>query len=332
MSNDNAAIYAEMSQDLTAMVELTDDGDQKKYNSADRLWSKRSGYAADVKPNGVATGLLVTPGAANDTVAVSSGTCYLSGVLTEVSADAAVDVTRPSVSNYQQFAITITSAGAIAVVEGTEHTAFSDTWDADGGPPLIPTTSILLAVVKYSSQTPAIVTASEIKSTANSYREPYNFPTWTERNYEVENGALGYAGVDFDAALLACHTGPVPKEVYAEYYTPEFSKLAETTDFVPPETSHSVSSTQIYGKTKGSSSSSLGQGSFTAYFVDGISDALVSIKNNDLFFKFYQDELVTSKYILCQGKLGMSRSFSPEEDPMASCTISSSDEAVEVTA
>lgn len=332
MSNDNAAIYAEMSQDLTAMVELTDDGDQKKYNSADRLWSKRSGFAADVKPNGVATGLLVTPGAANDTVAVSSGTCYLSGVLTEVSADSAVDVTRPSVSDYQQFAITITSAGAIAVVEGTEHTAFSDTWDADGGPPLIPTTSILLAVVKYSSQTPASVTASEIKSTANSYREPYSFPTWAERNYEVENGALGYAGVDFDAALLACHTGPVAKEVYAEYYTPEFSKLAETTDFVPPETSHSVSSTQIYGKTKGSSSSSLGQGSFTAYLSDGIADALVSMKNNSLFFKFFQDELVTSKYILCQGTLGLGRTFSPESDPQASCTISASDEAVEITA
>ena len=332
MSNDNAAVYAELSQDLVAMVELTDDGDQKKYNSADRMFSKRSGYAADIKPNGVATGLLVTPGAANDTVAVSSGTCYLSGVLTEVDADSAVSVVRPESSNYQQFAVTVTSAGEIAVVDGAEHTAFSDTWGADGGPPLIPTDSILLAVVKYSSQTAGIVLASEIKSTANSYREPYNFPTWSVRAFEVENGALGYAGIDFDAALLACHTGDVPKEVYAEYYTPEMSKLAETTDFVPPETSHSVSSTQIYGKTKGASSSSLGQGSFTAYFEDGISDSIVGLKNESLFFKFYQDELVTSKYILCQGKLGLSRSFSPTEDPMASCTISATDEAVEVTA
>lgn len=332
MSNDNAAIYAEMSQDLVAMTALSDDGDQTKYNSADRLWSKRSGYAADVKPNGVATGLSITPGAASDTVAVSAGTCYLAGVLTSVSADSALSIPRPAVSNYQQLAITVTSAGALAVVEGSEHTAFSDTWDADGGPPLIPVGSILLGIVKYSAQTSALVAASEIKQTNNSYRESYNFPTWAVRAYEVENSALGYAGVDFDAALLACHTGGIPKAVYAEYYTPEFAKLAETTDFVPPETSHSVSSTQIYGKTKGSSSSSLGQGSFTAYFEDGISDSLVTMKNESLFFKFFQDELVTSKYILCQGKLGLTRSFSPEEDPQGSCTISATDEAVEVTA
>ncbi|WP_319577662.1 hypothetical protein [uncultured Desulfobacter sp.] len=332
MSNDNAAIYAEMSQDLVAMTALSDDGDQTKYNSADRLWSKRSGYTADVKPNGVATGLSITPGAANDTVAVSAGTCYLAGVLTSVSADSALSVPRPAVSNYQQLAITVTSAGALAVVEGSEHTAFSETWDADGGSPLIPVGSILLGIVKYSSQTSAVVSASEIKQTSNSYRESYNFPTWAVRAYEVENSALGYAGVDFDAALLACHTGGIPKAVYAEYYTPEFAKLAETTDFVPPETSHSVSSTQIYGKTKGSSSSSLGQGSFTAYFEDGISDAMVTMKNESLFFKFFQDELVTSKYILCQGKLGLTRSFSPEEDPQGSCTISATDEAVEVTA
>lgn len=332
MSNDNAAIYAEMSQDLVVMTALTDDGDQIKYNSADRLWSKRSGYTVDVKPDGVATGLLITPGAANDTVAVAAGTCYLAGVLTSVSADTALDVTRPAVSNYQQFAITVTAAGALAVVEGTEHTAFSDVWDATGGPPLIPTDSILLAVVKYSSQTPALVAATEIKQTRNTYREQYNFPTWSVRAYEVENGALAYAGIDFDGALLACHTGGIPKAVYAEYYTPEMSKIAETTDFVPPETSHSVSSTQIYGKTKGSSSSSLGQGSFTAYFEDGIADSLVALKNEELFFKFFQDELVASKYILCQGKLGVTRSFAPTDDPMGSCTISATDQAVEITA
>ena len=332
MSNDNAAVYAEMSQNLVSMVVLTDGGDQIKFNSADKLWSKRSGYAPDVKPNGVVTGFVVTPGATVDTVAISAGTCYLAGVLTSVSANSALSVPRPSTNNYQQIAVTVTFAGVLAVVEGTEHTAFSDTWDADGGAPLIPVGSILLGVVKYSAQSSAVISASEIKTTNNAYRESYSSPNWTVRSYEVENNALGYAGVNFDAALLACHTGGVPKAVYAEYYTPDFAKLAETTDFVPPETSHSISSTQIYGKTKGSSSSSLSQGSFTAYFEDGISDSLVAMKNNALFFKFFQDELIASKYILCQGKLGMTRSFSSKDDPQGACTISATDEAVEITA
>jgi len=330
--SDNAAIYAEMSQDQVAMVALTDDGDHQKFNSADTLWSNRSGYAPDVKPNGVATGCAVNPGAANDTVAVGGGTVYIAGVLTTVTANSALSVPRPETSDYQQLAITVTDAGALAVVEGTEHTAFSDTLDATGGQPLIPTGSSLLAVVKYSGQGSAVVLASEIKAIIGTTRETYNYPAWTERRMAVENGALDYAGIDFDAALPLCHTGGVPKAVYAEYYTPEFALMPETSDFKPPETSHSTSSNQIYGKTKGSSSSTLGQGSFTAYLEDGISDSIISRKNDFLFFKFYQDRLATTKYILTQGKLGIGREFPADDGVSASCTISATDEAVEVTA
>lgn len=329
--SDNAAVFAELAQELVPMGLLTDGGDQTAYNSADKMWSKRSGYTPNVKPNGIATGLVCTPGAVADTIAVAAGTVYLLGVLASVAADAALALVRPETDDYQQFAITVTAAGALAVVDGTEGAAFSDTWDAAGGPPLIPTGSILVGIVKLSSQTAAIVLDTEIKATSNTYREMFNAPTWTVRSFQGEAGSLLFAGVDFDAALLACHTGDVAKPVYAEYYTPEFGKLAETTDFVPPENTHSVTSTQIYGKTKGSTASSLGQGSFTAYFVDGISDAIVGLKNESLFFKFLQDELIPSVYILCQGKLGIARSFAADSDPEGACTISATDEAVEVT-
>lgn len=330
--SDNAAIYCEMSQDQVAMTALSDSGDHTKFNSGDNLWSYRSGYQPDVKPNGVATGGIITPGAANDTVAVAALTCYLAGVLTSVGADSALAVARPSTSNYQILSITVTAAGALAVVEGTEGSAFSDTRDAAGGPPLIPADSIEIGQVKYSSQTAALVLASEIKQVVGTSKEMYNYPAWTERRMVVENGALGYAGVEFDAALPLTHTGGVPKAVYAEYYTPEFSLQPETSDFVAPETSHSTSSKQIYGKTKGSSSSSLGQGSYTAYLNDGISDPIIALKNEFLFFKFYQDKLVTSKYILTQGKFGIARSWPADDGVSAACTISATDEAVEITA
>lgn len=329
--SDNAAVYREASQDQVAMVALTDDGEHQKFNSADYLWSGLSGYAPDVKPNGVATGGAITPGTAAETVSVAGLTCYLAGVLTTVAGNAALSVPRPETSNYQILSITVTDAGVLAVVEGTEGDAFSDTRDAEGGPKLIPAGSIEIGWVKYSSQTSGVVLASEIKQVIGTSKEMYNYPAWEERRMSVENGALDYAGVDFDSALPLIHTGGIPKAVYAEYYTPEFTIIPETTDFVPPETTHSSSSTQIYGKVKGASSSTLGQGSFTAYLNDGISDSLVGAKNKNLFFKFFQDKL-SSPYILCQGKLGIGRKFPATDGVTASCTITATDEAVEVTA
>ncbi|MBI9092799.1 MAG: hypothetical protein JEZ12_26585 [Desulfobacterium sp.] len=329
--SDNAAVYREASQDQVAMVALTDDGDHTKFNSADDLWSGRAGYAPNVKSNGVATGGMITPGVVNDTVSVAAMTCYLAGNLTTVAANAALAVVRPETSDYQILSITVTNAGELAVVEGSEHTAFSDIRDAAGGPPLIPVDSIEIGWVKYSAQTAALVLASEIKQVIGTSKETYNYPGWTERRMAVENGALDYAGVDFDSVLPTIHVGGVTKAVFAEYYTPEFAIIPETSDFKPPETTHSTSSKQIYGKTKGSASSTLGQGSFTAYLEDGISDSLITQKNENLFFKFKQNKL-NSSFILCQGKLGISREFPADDGVSASCTISAEVAAVEVTA
>jgi hypothetical protein len=102
-----------------------------------------------------------------------------------------------------------------------------------------------------------------------------------------------------------------------------------SSDFVPAETSHSVSSTQVYGSTVGSSSSSLGQGSFNARLSDGVSDALVKEKNNFLWFRFYPDRYKTN-YMLTQGKLGISRTFPAGDSIQAACTISAEKESSDV--
>jgi hypothetical protein len=408
--SDNAIIYKEAAQNAVAMVALTDSGDQLTFESADDLWSNKSGYAADVKPNGMATGGVITPGSASDQVAVAASTVYLAGVLTSVAADAALAVGRPDSSYlllsfaelgyteavvgdigetvsgtvtgdsgtlvaydntarqwivdpgagsdfdnategitigggtgagtlnavgvepaYMISSITIDSSGALAVVQGEQGTAFSATRGALGGPQVIPVGSVELGWVRYSSSTSASVLTSEIRQVIGTSKEMYNYPNWTVNRMSVENGVLGNAGVTFDSALPLIHTGGLPKRVYASYYTPEFAEIPDTTDFVPPETTHSTSSTQIYGKVKGSSSSSLNQGSFTAYLGDGISDSLISDKNEFLFFKFKQNRL-NDAYILCQGTLGVTRAFPADDDPTAQCTISASVAAVEVTA
>jgi hypothetical protein len=90
-----------------------------------------------------------------------------------------------------------------------------------------------------------------------------------------------------------------------------------------------VTSTQIYGTTLGSTSKSLGQGGFTAYLEDGVTDGLVASKDALLWFRFYPDRYKTP-YLLTQGKLGVSRTFPAGDTIKAACTISATKTATEV--
>ena len=334
---ENAKIQYESGQDLVAFVALTDQGDHKDFRSADPLWSNRSGYQPDVKPNGLATGgaVSIAVSVSNDVVDVAALTCYLAGVLESVIASADESITRPTggspANTHNKSSITIDSGANIAVVKGTDGVAFSTTRGAAGGPPLIAVDSIEIAQVWLSSASAGVITADEIKQVIGTHCERYDYPTWTENRFNVEGGVIGNAGIEFASALPLIHTGTVPKEVYAQYYEPAFTEVPKSSDFVPAETSHTVSSKQIYGTTLGSSSSSLNQGSFTAYMEDGISDGLLGQKNQELFFKFFQNRLNSTPYILMQGKLGISRTFPAGDQIQAACTVSAEFAAAEVT-
>lgn len=336
----NAKIQYESGQDLVAFVALTDQGDHKDFQSADPLWSNRAGYEPDVKPNGLATGGAVAPAASGtkEAVDVAALTCYVAGVLTSVGADTDVLVVRPSVTSplapYKKDSIVVT-AGVIAVVEGLAGAAFLTTRGAAGGPPYIPLTSIEIAQVWMSASATAVIAASEIKQVVGTHCERYDYPTWTENRFNVESGIIGNAGIEFASALALIHSAASPvagvaKAVYAQYYEPAFTDVPKSDAFVPPETTHSVSSKQIYGMTLGSSSESLNQGSFAAYLEDGISDGILGLKNAELFFKFFQNALNSTPYILMQGKLGISRAFPSGDQISAACTISAQTAAAEV--
>lgn len=320
---DNAILYYEAGQTAHAMAALTDSGDQTTFESGVDMWSKKDGYSPEVKPNGLATGGIVTvKSGTNNAVACSALTAYIGGVLKSVAANASLTCARGTTNGYRIHSIT-TDGSTIAVTSGTESTAFSATRGAAGGPPLIPVGSIEIGQVRLSSTTAAEVSDDEIKQVIGDHQERYDYPT-----FQV---GYGNGEVIFDAALPAIHTGTLPKGVFASFYEPTFSQVPEVSDFVPPETSHSVSSKQIYGKTLGSSSSSLGQGSFTAYLEDGVTDNILGLKNETLWFEFKPNRLNPAK-IRCLGKLGIKRTFPAGDNITASCTITATDEAVEVTA
>ena len=333
---ENAQIEYEGGQEFVDYEALTDSGNQIVFGSSEELWSRKSGKTSTVRPNGLVTGGVITVDALAEKINVAALTCYIGGALKSISKADDEAVPRAATLDYIIHSVTVTAAGAIAIVSGTEGESFSTTRGAAGGPQWIPTGSIEVGQVRFTSGDSAVVAASEIKQVVGTHVERYDFPLWEEDHISVAAGVLGSAGVSFYSSLPLVHsddsgTTPAAKKVYAAFYTPEFVALSKASDFVPPETTHSVSSTQIYGSTIGASSSTLGQGSFTAYLNNGIDDPLVKEKNNILWFRFKSDRLA-DKYIYCQGTLGVSRTFGAADQIQAACTVSAEVEAVEVYA
>jgi hypothetical protein len=332
---ESAKLQYEAGQNATAMTLLTTT-DATVFRSAASLWSGRSGFAPVVRPNGLLTGGAVVPdvSAVNNVVDVAALTCNLQGVVTSVAAGEAT-ITRPATAVSKVCSVTITAAGAIAVVAGTDGatTAFSETRAAAGGPPLIPVDSIEIAQVRVTSNTAAVITSAQIYQVVGTHQERADFPL-----YDINYGPTVVGGVETVpggsitqyAASPLIHTGSVAKRVYASYSSPIFADISLASDFVPPETTQSVSSTQIYGTTLGASSATLTQGSFTAYLQNGITDALVTLKNQLLWFRFYPDRFA-SPYALTQGLLGVARTFPAADNIQAACTISASRPSVDVS-
>lgn len=324
---ENAKLEYEAGQTLATYEAMTDSGDQLTFTSSGSLWSRRSGYEPTVRPNGLITGGVVTPEASvtDNQVDVAALTCYLLGESVTVSAAPDTAITRAATDVASISSITVTAGEAIAVVQGTDSAdaTFSETRAAAGGPPLIPVGSIEIAQVRTTTNVAGAITAAEIFQVVGTHLERWDFPLWDDI---YKSGS-----VTFLSALPAVHTGPVPKRVYATFNTPIFAQVSLASEFIPPETTHSVSSTQVYGSTVGSSSSSLNQGSFAAFQQDGVTDPLVGLKNEILWFRFYPD-VYKAPYLLTQGKLGISRTFPAAAGLSASCTISADEAPTEVAA
>lgn len=323
---ENAKLQYEGGQTSSPMGALSNSGDAKTFTSNASLWSRRSGYDPVIRPDGLATGGVasVAVSGSDDVVDLSALTAYIGGSLKTVSAQTDLSVTRGASTNTHCItSITVTGAGSVSMVAGTASTAFSETRGAAGGAPYIPVGSIEIGQVRTTSIASAPIQASEIFQVVGLHTERTDFPIYDINYYDGE--------ISFAAALPSIHTGDAPKGVFASYAEPIFADVAKSSDFVPSENSYSLNSTQIYGTTIGSTSATLNQASFTAYLEDGVTDALVSLKGESLWFRFYPDKFKTAN-ILEQGKLGISRTFPAGDEIQASCTISTASAGIEVSA
>lgn len=312
----DAKIQYEGGQNQSPMDALIDSGDAKTFESGAEMWSRRSGFEPVIRPDGLRTGADITPASAgsNDTVDVSALTAYIGGAEVTAAAKTGLSCSRPITDTHLIHSIVVNGTGTVSTVSGSEGTAFSETRGSAGGPPLIPVDSIELGQVRLSSGTAAPIKSAEIFQVQGLHVERYDYPIMTGVDYR--NGTVTFA-----SALPAIHTGDETKGVYASYAEAVMVDLPKGTDFQPSENSISVGSTQIYGMTLGSASTSLNQGSFTAYMEDGVTDPLVKLKGEFLWFRFYPSKFKTA-HILDHGYLGMSRSFPAGDEMSASCTIS----------
>jgi len=319
---DQALLEYEGGQNAFANSALTDSGDHTTFTSQAQQWSGVTSHIPTVSPDGLATGGTVSPNVANDAVDVTALTCYLAGLQVSVGAVAAVAVLRGTVGNpFRVSSVTVDSIGAIAVVAGTVGTALSATRGAAGGAPLIPVGSIEIAQVQLASDVAAPIIASEVFAVNGQHVERFDYP--------LHNINYAFGTITFLSALPAIHVGNLPKGVSASYASPIYTPIPLSSDFIPPENSHSVSSKQVYGVTMGSNSSSLGQGSFIAYLQDGVTDPLITLKNQNLWFRFYPNKYKTP-HIISQGILGVARTFPTGAVMQAACTISADVAASEV--
>ena len=327
MSNaKNAKVLIETNQTLSAYAVMTDSGNHQILTlSGKTLWSGKSGYAPDIRPNGVVSGRgMLSSGTTNDTVRVAAFTAYAKGVLkTAAATDFAV--TRATQAGYIKInSITMASGGAIAVVAGDEGAAESAVRDAAGGPPLIPVNSIEIGQIITTGATAAVLATTEIRQNG-SYTERAFEPMWTEKNVgdgeAAATSAQKNAHIKMASALPLAHTGAIAKKVFAQIYTPVLSELSRTSNFRPAENAHSVSSQEYYRGTIGSVSSSIGQGGFTAMMNDGLTDSLVAEKDQVLTVKAFPDENKAA-YALTQGKIGLTRTFPFDAQIQAEVTIS----------
>lgn len=318
-SNDNAVIMYESGQNAHPMEAMTT-VDRLTFEASFKPFSDISGFEAKIMPNGLVNGGEITPSATSDSVDVSAALVQMaanSGADSQgrvTIAGETVACARPTTSTHLIYSIVISETGAVSATPGSEGTSFSEVRGEAGAPPLIPVDSIEIGQVRYSEQASAPVPETAIKQVPGLHQEMADFPV-----YQV-NQAKGE--VTFATELPAIHVGGEAKKVYAEGFTPIFAEVPNGYDWTPSEVTHSVNSQQVYGNAIGSTSSSIGQASFSAILSDGITDNILQFVDENIWIKFKQDRN-RQPYQLTQGKLGLSRSFPADGNVSASFTLSS---------
>lgn len=324
----NARIKVELSRSLSALAAMTDGGSHTVFTkSGATIWSGKTGYEPSIRPDGIVSGRnLLSTHTDNNKVTVAGFTAYLAGVLYTVAATTAT-VTRPATAVAKVIGIHLDSDGStINAVAGTDGstTAFSEARGAAGGPPYVPVGDIEIGQVRLTSNTAGVVLAAEIFQVDGTHTERSDLPGWTVdnigRGLDAETSAEANAHVKFSSALDTRHTADTCKKVYAQVYVPSGTALQRALDFKPAEYSYSASSEAYYQGAIASTSSSLGQASFTVLMDDGVTDQILREKGSVSTVWFYPHK-DGAPFSLSQGTMAGTREYPVANQNKLSATL-----------
>lgn len=300
-----------------AQAAMTDSGDRKKFTSGAGVrfsLCHKDENGVDrrpvVRPDGVRTGFLLTPGTGNDAVNVAAGTCYQAFAPVSVAAGP-LTATRGATTNTHIInSITVDSTGALAVVAGTASTVFSATRGAAGGPPLIPVGSIEIGQVRLTSITAAPVTSDEI-----IYSPEFSHaPDYTLLPYE--------GAVQFAAALPAIHTGNAARRVYVKYSAPSLVDITGATGKVKPVTLPQKVATALFfsGAKSAVTRGDFKNGSFDYEESELYGNVLNRADNTVRLFRYMQDSSA-DRAVLFYALLTLEPDFAPGTIPVGKATV-----------
>jgi len=326
----NSIIKYEAGQTAKPFEEMTDGGDLTVFSASFFPISNAAGFEPVIAPYGLLTGGAITVDTGtNDSVSVAALTVLAPGMTGATAAGVVsvsagdVEISRGATTNTHRItSITVASDGTLAAVAGTAHTAFSETRGATGGPPLIPVGSVELGQVRVTSTTAAEVTSGEIYTVPGLHTEMSSSP-----GYSV-NYATGE--VTFNDALPAIHTGEVGKKVYISGATPVFASFQYTSDWTGADPSYSTNSTETYDGPIATSSSSIGNASFTVNNItEDMEPTIRGMDGNTIWIEFRRDRNKTSNKYLTQGVFGATFTYpTGGGNPSAACTITPSSKTV----
>jgi len=180
---------------------------------ANSLWNMNKRVRVQVQ--GIIGEASFSPTAANNVVTTDQVIYFFKDATTiQTCAVGTATAVRPATGkkNWNLLCITLAD-GALTFETGTDGDNFVDTFDAAGGPPLIPITKICVGAVKLDSDSDAAIAADEIfyQTSAGAFlQERGDMPGFDV--LPVEGGIL------LREALLAMHDGPLPRTVYASFY------------------------------------------------------------------------------------------------------------------
>lgn len=302
----------ESGQTSYAFEAMTDSGDNTTFSASFSPFSKASGFAPTVCPYGLKSGGAITPGSSNDEVDVAALSLCAPGMsgadadgTVAVSAASGISVSRGLTTDTHRItSITVDSTGAVVAVAGVDHTAFSETRGADGGPPFIPVGSVEVGQVRVSSITAGLILTTEIYTVPGLHRETAGNPSVNRINYV--DGTIVFA-----SGLPLIHTGGLPKKVYIKGAVPIFADLGYSSDWSPANETYSTTSTDTYDGAVAESSASVGSASFTAQLNNGVEDSIIALLGQDLWIEYRPDRNVSTIKQLTLGKLSVSWTQAP---------------------